>query len=51
MEKEYEVTFTAHHIINVDAKTEEEAREKAEDLFDGFCDWEMDVEEVVEEET
>lgn len=45
--KEYEVNFTGHHIINVDAENEEEAREKAIDLFDGFVDWETEVEEVI----
>jgi len=44
--KEYEVTFIGHHIINVDAETEEEAEQKAVDLFDGFDKWETEIEEV-----
>ena len=48
MKKEYQVTFTAHHIITVEAENEEEAREKAIDEFDGFMDNDIDVEEVEE---
>lgn len=48
MTKEYEVTFIGHHIINVEAKNEEEAREKASDIFDGDANWESEVEEVKE---
>jgi len=46
--KEYQVTFIAHHIINVEAENEEEAEQKAIDLFDGFVDFETEVEEVEE---
>ena len=46
--KEYEVNFTGHHIINVDAESEEKAREKAIDLFDGFVDFEAEAEEVTD---
>lgn len=46
MEKEYQITFTAHHIINVEAENEREAEEKAINLFDGFADWETEVNEI-----
>lgn len=45
--KEYEVNFTAHHIINVEAENEDEARRKAIDLFDGDVKWENEAEEVI----
>jgi hypothetical protein len=44
--KEYEVEFVAHHIINVEAETPEEAEVKAGELFNGFDKWEINVEEV-----
>lgn len=44
--KEYQVNFTAHHIINVEAETEKEAREEAISLFDGFTDWDVEVEKA-----
>jgi len=44
--KEYEVTFTAHHIINVEATNEDEAEQKAIELFDGQVDFEREVEEI-----
>jgi len=49
MKKEYSVTFIGHHIIDVEANNEKEAEEKAMDLFDGYVDWEMEVEEVENE--
>lgn len=44
--KEYDVTFTAHHLISVEAENEEEAREKAINLFNGFANWETTIEET-----
>jgi hypothetical protein len=46
--KKYNVTFTGTYLIGVEAKNEEEAREKAIDLFDGYVDWETEVEEEEE---
>lgn len=43
---EYQVTFTAHHIINVTAENEDKAREEAEKLFDGQVNWDIMTEEV-----
>jgi len=49
MKKEFEVSFVAHHIMNIESETEDEAREEAIALFDGFYDWEINVEEVENE--
>ncbi len=46
--KEFEVTFIAHHVISVEAQDEDEAEQKAIDLFDGQVDFEREVEEVEE---
>lgn len=44
--KEYQVTFIGHHVINVMARSYEEADEIASNDFDGFCDWETEVDEI-----
>ena len=43
--KNYKVTFKTERNIYVEADDEVEAEEKAESLFDGFCDWEIEVNE------
>ncbi len=44
--REFEVTFTAHHIMNVKAYNEDAARERAINEFDGDVNWETEVGEV-----
>ena len=44
--REFEVTFTAHHIVNVKAYSEDHARDIAIDEFDGDVNWENEVREV-----
>ena len=46
--KEYKITFKTEHSIIVFAESPEEAEQKAVDSFDGFCDWETEIEEVEE---
>lgn len=44
--KEYQINFTAYHIINIEAESEEEAREEAINLFNGFVDWDVEVDQI-----
>lgn len=46
--KKYSVNFRAHHIIEVEADDEEKAIEEAQQIFEGFVDFETEVEEIKE---
>jgi len=43
---EYEVEFVGHHIIDVEAKSPEEAEEKAIKEFGGFDRFDVNVNEI-----
>lgn len=44
----YGVTFIGYIVVVVEANSEEEARDRALGQFDGYVDWETDVEELDE---
>ena len=46
--KEFKVKFTGEQTVRIKARNKEEAREKAEENFDGYVDWDIEAVEIEE---